>query len=245
MHGASTRMRLNAPGRVAPKERPSSSCTITSPGTARRALRTRRARVGTTSFASRVTSCSRAIEASKAVFPPGPAHRSSQRSPSRIGAAAATARATSCEPSSCTRTVPPDAAMTRCGSPPGEPYAVGAYGRRGSPGSARPGSATRVTSGEALSASRRSSSSCARPSAARARRRARITQTGCAERSARRSSSERAESSMRCSHSPGVSREIRRSTAFAKLDAPRPFAAATRFTDSFTAACDATRVASS
>jgi hypothetical protein len=60
-----------------------------------------------------------------------------------------------------------------------------------------------------------------------------------------RSSSERAVSATRSSHSPGVSREMRRSTALTNPGAPFPPMLRASSTDSFTAACEAMRVASS
>lgn len=205
------------------------------------------ARAGETSFASRCAPCASASAARTAVLPPGPAHRSSHRSPSPIGRARVRARAATCDPSSCTRSVPPDSRTSRSGSPPPSRKPNGEYGVRlaSSGTSAMPGSAAIVTRGDALSAVNSASSSAARPSAARARRKARTTHTGCEKTRPSRSSSERALSATRLIHSPGVSRDTRRRTAFVNPAAPRLPALRASSTDSFTAACEATRVESS
>ena len=84
------------------------------------ALRTSRARVGTSSFATSTAPPAAASAASRAALPPGPAHRSSQRSPATIGRARLRARAASCEPSSCTRARPLATTGFADGSPPAD-----------------------------------------------------------------------------------------------------------------------------
>ncbi len=56
---------------------------------------------------------------------------------------------------------------------------------------------------------------------------------------------ERITAAARSVHVPGVSRDTRRSTALTNPAAPWPTAARASATDSFTAACEATRVDSS
>ena len=213
-----------ASGRPA-RTRPSCSDTGTSSGTPASAWRTSPARAGEISFASSRAPCSQRLggehrglaarvrRTGRASAPPAaPASRGSARGP----------RAASPRPARAA--CPPDPRTSRSGSPPPRRKPIGEYGvRRASSGiSASPGSAAIVTRGDALSAVRRASSSSARPSAASARRKARTTHTGCEKSRPSRSSSERALSATRVIHSPGVSRETRRSTALAKPAAPRP-----------------------
>ena len=168
--------------------------------------------------------------------------------PRRTGSARVSASAASCEPSSCTRRRPPDSRTRPSGSPPPRRKPNGEYGvcRASSGTSASPGSAAIVTRGDALSAVSSASSSSARPSARQGppegpddphRVREHQPEPLVVRARARRDT--------RAIHSPGVSREMRRSTAFANPAAPRLPALRASSTDSFTAACEATRVDSS
>ena len=195
----------------------------------------------------------------EAALPPGPAHRSSHRSSRPSTAASLSTSATSWLPSSSTPAALERTAGSRPGSPPGRTTAYGlrsptwAWPRVASSASLtrcsglmRPGRAHRTTSGSALSASSRaSSSSCGRSLLASACRSALTTQTGweCVADSAFSSSAACSVSSAsHCSRSFWL---IRRRTALTRPAAPRPAAWDARSTVAETAAWVATRIPSS
>ena len=224
-----------------------------SAGTARSACSTRRARWGWSSFATIRAPRSPATAASSAALPPGPAHRSSQRASGPSSGASVRASATSWLPSSCTPARPSRTLGSAAGSPPVRITPVGVSApNRPAPSvssstaswSTRPGRATRVTRGAALSAVRSAPiSSADRPLPTRASRSARTTQSGwlCVTDS-RASSSSPAASAIRCSHSSEVVLPTVRRTALTNCDGPVPSCSRASPTVSETAACAGTRM---